>query len=148
MNATEPSPSHVAAKNAGGFIAQMTSGLSAVTVLATILAMLVMYDQCESDSPRYQCAMFAFRILTDKWIPSVMYIYNKGSIAGPHLKIPFMGPFLESVNPKFESYHAKWATGALSCVSVFHKYGVRSICHERPCASSGAILIHGCIGSW
>lgn len=37
------------------------------------------------------------------------------------MKIPFMGPFLESVNPKFEEYQAKWASGALSCVSVFHK---------------------------
>jgi len=39
-------------------------------------------------------------------------------------KIPFIGPFLESVNPKFEQYHAKWASGALSCVSVFHKFVV------------------------
>lgn len=37
------------------------------------------------------------------------------------MKIPFIGPFLESVNPKFEEYNAKWHTGALSCVSVFHK---------------------------
>jgi sterol 22-desaturase len=32
-----------------------------------------------------------------------------------------MGPFLESVNPKFADYKAKWASGSLSCVSVFHK---------------------------
>lgn len=50
-----------------------------------------------------------------------MYIYRKGSIKGDLLKIPFMGPFLESVYPKFESYEAKWASGPLSCVSVFHK---------------------------
>lgn len=36
-------------------------------------------------------------------------------------KIPFIGPFLESVNPKFEKYHEKWLSGPLSCVSVFHK---------------------------
>lgn len=33
-----------------------------------------------------------------------------------------MGPFLQSVNPKFEEYYAKWQSGPLSCVSVFHKY--------------------------
>lgn len=32
-----------------------------------------------------------------------------------------MGPFLESVYPEFERYQAKWASGELSCVSVFHK---------------------------
>lgn len=52
---------------------------------------------------------------------SVKYIYNKGSIAGPAMKIPFMGPFLQSVNPKFHEYKAKWNSGELSCVSVFHK---------------------------
>ena len=38
------------------------------------------------------------------------------------MKVPFIGPFLESVNPDFKQYHAKWESGALSCVSVFHKY--------------------------
>jgi len=52
---------------------------------------------------------------------TVMYILNKGSLAGPLFKMPFIGPFLESVNPKFEEYKAKWNSGALSCVSVFHK---------------------------
>lgn len=52
---------------------------------------------------------------------TVSYISKKGSIVGPTFKIPFMGPFLESVNPKFEQYAAKWASGELSCVSVFHK---------------------------
>lgn len=33
-----------------------------------------------------------------------------------------MGPFLESVFPDFEKYKAKWLSGELSCVSVFHKY--------------------------
>jgi C-22 sterol desaturase len=50
-----------------------------------------------------------------------MYIKNKGSIAGPLFKLPFMGPFLQSLNPKFEAYQAQWASGKLSCVSVFHK---------------------------
>jgi len=51
-----------------------------------------------------------------------MYLWNKGSIVGPAFKEPFMGPFLQSVNPKFEQYYAKWKSGPLSCVSVFHKY--------------------------
>jgi C-22 sterol desaturase len=50
-----------------------------------------------------------------------MYHYYKGSIIGPAYKIPFMGPFLQSVNPKFTEYKAKWDSGDLSCVSVFHK---------------------------
>lgn len=41
---------------------------------------------------------------------------------GPIFKEPLMGPFLQSVNPKFEEYYAKWLSGPLSCVSVFHKY--------------------------
>ena len=49
------------------------------------------------------------------------YIYQKGSIVGPSFKMPFIGPFLQSVNPKFEEYYAKWLSGPLSCVSVFHK---------------------------
>ena len=51
-----------------------------------------------------------------------MYLLNKGSIVGPAFKEPFIGPFLQSVNPKFEEYYAKWRSGPLSCVSVFHKY--------------------------
>lgn len=52
----------------------------------------------------------------------VKYILNKGSIVGPPMKIPFMGPFMESMDPKFSEYLAKWNSGPLSCVSVFHKY--------------------------
>lgn len=52
---------------------------------------------------------------------TVSYIRSKGSIVGPSWKLPFMGAFLDSVNPKFEEYHAKWLSGPLSCVSVFHK---------------------------
>lgn len=51
-----------------------------------------------------------------------MYIYRKGTIVGPAWKAPFIGPFLDSVRPDFRKYHAKWASGPLSCVSVFHKY--------------------------
>lgn len=52
------------------------------------------------------------------------YIVKKGSIAGPGWKMPFIGPFLQSMDPKFEEYKAKWASGELSCVSVFHKFVV------------------------
>ncbi|VEU20524.1 DEKNAAC101430 [Brettanomyces naardenensis] len=53
------------------------------------------------------------------------YQIHKGPIAGPRIKFwPFMGPFLESVNPKFEEYLAKWKSGPLSCVSIFHKFVV------------------------
>ncbi|KIH88936.1 C-22 sterol desaturase [Sporothrix brasiliensis 5110] len=54
----------------------------------------------------------------------ISYIWRKGSIVGPAMKLPFMGPFLQSVNPKFEEYYAKWQSGPLSCVSVFHKFVV------------------------
>lgn len=60
--------------------------------------------------------------LTD--LTTAAYIYRKGSIVGPMFKTPFIGPFLESVNPRFEQYKAKWASGDLSCVSVFHKFVV------------------------
>lgn len=36
--------------------------------------------------------------------------------------MPFIGPFLQSMDPKFEEYYSKWCSGPLSCVSVFHKY--------------------------
>lgn len=52
------------------------------------------------------------------------YFYLKGSLVGPTFKLPFMGPFLQSVNPKFHEYKAKWDSGELSCVSVFHKFVV------------------------
>lgn len=52
----------------------------------------------------------------------VSYIVSKGTIEGPSWKAPFIGPFLQSMNPKFEEYYAKWTSGPLSCVSVFHKY--------------------------
>ncbi|KAL2048968.1 hypothetical protein ABVK25_010821 [Lepraria finkii] len=75
------------------------SNTSLWTIAFTILAVLVAYDQ-------------------------IMYLLNKGSIVGPAFKEPFIGPFLQSVNPKFEEYYAKWKSGPLSCVSVFHKFVV------------------------
>ncbi|KAI1412196.1 cytochrome P450 61 [Hypoxylon sp. FL1857] len=54
----------------------------------------------------------------------ISYFMQKGSIVGPAFKLPFMGPFLESLNPKFEEYLEKWQSGPLSCVSIFHKFVV------------------------
>ncbi|KJZ78085.1 Cytochrome P450 61 [Hirsutella minnesotensis 3608] len=69
------------------------------TLLVTLLAMCVVYDQ-------------------------VSYLIHKGSLTGPSWKAPFMGPFLQSVNPRFEQYYDKWCSAPLSCVSVFHKFVV------------------------
>lgn len=92
-------------------------GMNGWTAALTVLLLLVAYDQCERPPSHccYQC------VLTHL----VQYIFKKGTIAGPAWKMPFIGPFLESVNPKFEQYKAKWASGELSCVSVFHKYVFR-----------------------
>ncbi|KAL8791937.1 MAG: hypothetical protein Q9195_005513 [Heterodermia aff. obscurata] len=51
----------------------------------------------------------------------MLVAYDQCSIVGPAWKAPFVGPFLDSVNPKMDKYKAKWASGDLSCVSVFHK---------------------------
>lgn len=69
---------------------------SKTQIAVTIFAVLIAYDQ-------------------------FMYIWRKGSIAGPAFKIPFMGPFIQALYPKFDAYLAQWASGPLSCVSVFHK---------------------------
>lgn len=74
------------------------------SVLFTLLALAVVYDQ-------------------------VRYWQLKAGIEGPAWKIPFMGPFLESLNPEFDGYVAKWLSGPLSCVSVFHKFVI--IASER-----------------
>lgn len=103
--------------------------LSFWTVLLTSLIALVVYDQ-------------------------ISYITKKGSIAGPRFKMwPVIGPFLESMDPKFEEYKAKWASGPLSCVSVFHKFVViassrdlarkifNSPTYVKPCVVDVAIKI-------
>lgn len=94
------------------------SRVSFWTVLWTVLALAVVYDQ--RTLARRTCPENRRWPDADNCL-AVSYIRNKGSIVGPSWKIPFMGPFLESVNPKFEEYQAKWASGELSCVSVFHK---------------------------
>ncbi len=95
-----------------GFI-QTLSQTSGWTIALTIFLGLVAYDQCKDPFPQHALD-FINKVV-------VSYIWQKGSIVGPTWKLPFMGPFLESVNPKFGEYKAKWASGELSCVSVFHK---------------------------
>lgn len=74
--------------------------MSYLKIFATLICILLVWDQ-------------------------VAYQIKKGSIAGPKFKFwPIIGPFLESLNPKFEEYKAKWASGPLSCVSIFHKFVV------------------------
>ncbi|RAH49078.1 C-22 sterol desaturase erg5 [Aspergillus brunneoviolaceus CBS 621.78] len=82
-----------------GLVATVLEGFTVWKALLTLFIAAVIYDQ--------------FR-----------YLWLKGSIVGPAWKLPFMGPFLQSVNPKFHEYKAKWDSGALSCVSVFHKFVV------------------------
>jgi hypothetical protein len=100
----------------GGLLSRAYNGVNGLSVFVTFVIMLVAYDQCEL------CPVNGFSIdpLT---LYAVMYVWNKGSIVGPAWKTPFIGPFLSSVNPKMDEYKAKWASGELSCVSVFHKYG-------------------------
>ncbi|PHH52630.1 Cytochrome P450 61 [Ceratocystis fimbriata CBS 114723] len=81
------------------YVVDTVTNISVSTTIFTAIALLIIYDQ-------------------------VSYVIKKGSIAGPAFKIPFIGPFLESVDPKFDKYHAKWLSGPLSCVSVFHKFVV------------------------
>ena len=68
--------------------------MSYLKIFATLICILLVWDQ-------------------------VAYQIKKGSIAGPKFKFwPIIGPFLESLDPKFEEYKAKWASGPLSCVSI------------------------------
>lgn len=90
-------------------------GWSVWQYVVTIFLGVVVYDQGT-------CNIGHFGILCPLTRFLVMYIKRKGSIAGPPLKIPLMGPFLQAIHPQFESYLAQWASGPLSCVSVFHKY--------------------------
>ncbi|KAK7611444.1 cytochrome P450 61 [Phyllosticta paracitricarpa] len=92
-------PALTTATAATGIVGRMLQGMTVWSVALTLFAIAIVYDQ-------------------------VKYLMNKGSIAGPSWKAPFVGPFLQSVNPKFEEYYAKWLSGPLSCVSVFHKFVV------------------------
>ncbi|KAG9234982.1 cytochrome P450 [Amylocarpus encephaloides] len=82
-----------------GFFSELLDAILTWRFAATMLAAMVAYDQ-------------------------FMYMYRKGAIAGPLFKIPFMGPFIQALYPRFDSYLAQWASGPLSCVSIFHKFVV------------------------
>ncbi|KAK5998207.1 Cytochrome P450 monooxygenase oblE [Cladobotryum mycophilum] len=81
------------------YVIETITNTGALTWVLTLLAVCVVYDQ-------------------------ISYILSKGNIAGPAWKMPFIGPFLQSMDPKFEEYYQKWLSGPLSCVSVFHKFVV------------------------
>ena len=100
----------------GGLLSRLINDATGWTVLTTILLVLIAYDQ--SELARYGQSKVCLTLT----LVIVNYWWNKGSIIGPAWKMPFIGPFLESTNPKMERYKAKWASGDLSCVSVFHKY--------------------------
>ncbi|KAK9318970.1 cytochrome P450 [Lipomyces orientalis] len=131
-NATSESvffDSVVLSSNLGSLYTGILSGVTVWKVILSFLVCITIYDQ-------------------------VSYVTKKGSIAGPRFKLyPIIGPFLESVNPKFEAYKAKWASGPLSCVSVFHKFVViastrdlarkifNSPTYVKPCVVDVAIKI-------
>ncbi|KAI8945828.1 cytochrome P450 [Xylaria longipes] len=104
-NASFTSPLANAIPSAGAFAPQIESVVDAVmnasllTWAVSLVALAVAYDQ-------------------------ISYLLQKGSIVGPAFKEPFIGPFLQSLDPKFEEYMDKWQSGPLSCVSVFHKFVV------------------------
>jgi C-22 sterol desaturase len=87
---------HLVQLDLNGLLSTILAGVNGWTIVLTTLMLCVAYDQFK-------------------------YIWNKGNIVGPSLKTPFIGPFMESVNPDFTKYHKKWLSGPLSCVSVFHK---------------------------
>ena len=102
-----------------GLLSRVYNGTSGLNAFITFLLILVAYDQCKQCSVQSSIGL----VVSHLTINTVKYIWNKGSIVGPAWKMPFVGPFLSSVNPKMDEYKAKWASGDLSCVSVFHKYG-------------------------
>ena len=107
-----------------GFLNRIAEQCNGWTIVLTLILLAISYDQCS-------------------------YKLQKHGIIGPDWKIPFMGPFLESVYPDFEKYKAKWASGELSCVSVFHKYV--SICVSTNTAnkvidSSCSLALETCPG--
>ncbi|KAH7178431.1 cytochrome P450 [Fusarium sp. MPI-SDFR-AT-0072] len=81
------------------YVIEAVSNAGVWTWVFTFIALCVVYDQ-------------------------IAYIIRKGPIEGPAMKLPFIGPFLDSMDPRFDGYHAKWSSGPLSCVSIFHKFVV------------------------
>lgn len=98
--------SHFDASSAVSAAAQLWQTLSWWQLIITAIVGVLTYDQ-------------------------VMYQIRKGSIAGPRFKVwPIIGPFLESLDPKFEEYLGKWNLGPLSCVSIFHKFVIIALSRD------------------
>ena len=107
---------------ASGLVESLWSSYSATSnwqLAITALLVLVAYDQCKLLLPYYIHSSPTYSRIAD--MRADLYISRKGSIAGPKFKIPLIGPFLQAIYPKFDAYLAQWASGPLSCVSVFHK---------------------------
>jgi C-22 sterol desaturase len=101
-NATSSFFDKSAASGSGGLVASLLNGINGWTLILSAIAVLLVAEQ-------------------------VRYRNRKQGIAGPAFTIPIMGSFLDSMHPTFEGYFSKWESGALSCVSVFHKYAHLSI---------------------
>ena len=108
--------------NDHGLLAAVYNGISIWNIAFTLILGLVAYDQC--------MPVFNPTVTDRRKELTQVQLTTYGSIVGPAVKIPFIGPFFESVYPDFEKYKAKWASGELSCVSVFHKYGLSSILYD------------------
>ncbi|KAH8658210.1 cytochrome P450 [Xylariales sp. PMI_506] len=108
-NVTDSVLQHATSSQIYGLVSSYFASQSTLQLVVTFILLVVAYDQ-------------------------FMYIKNKGSIAGPMFKIPIMGPFLQAIYPKFDAYLEQWASGPLSCVSVFHKFVVlasdRDLAHK------------------
>ncbi|ORY74124.1 cytochrome P450 [Protomyces lactucae-debilis] len=83
----------------GGIVSRLLDGINGWTLILSAVAVILVAEQ-------------------------VRYRNRKQGIAGPAFTIPIMGAFLDSMHPTFEGYFSKWESGALSCVSVFHKFVV------------------------
>lgn len=91
----------------------MTDGGSGVASILSVLKSL-----------SYWKISITFLCILIVW-DQLSYQTKKGTCVGPKWKwYPIIGPFLESLDPKFEEYKAKWYSGELSCVSIFHKFVV------------------------
>ncbi|KAK3699186.1 RNA polymerase C-22 sterol desaturase [Vermiconidia calcicola] len=82
-----------------GLISKVWESASVFSICMSLLAIAVVYDQ------------FSYR-------------RQKANLPGDTWKLPFVGPFFDSVRPEFGKYYKKWISGDLSCVSVFHKFVV------------------------
>lgn len=126
-NANFTSPLANAVPSAGAFAPQIESVVDAVlnagiiTWVVSLVALAVAYDQSMYLPAFLPETPVRQRTLANKFCSIVSYLLQKGSIVGPAFKEPFIGPFLQSLDPKFEEYMEKWQSGPLSCVSVFHK---------------------------